>query len=216
MRIIAGKFKGRTIDMPKGIRPTPQKVREALFEILKNRLEGASFLELYCGSGAIGIEAFSRGAENVTFVDNDAKCIGILKKNLRQLDIMDSSTLNIYNMDAIKALGEIKKSCLPFDIVFLDPPYYKDIAKNTLIALSDYDILTCNALVVAEVYKKDILPEEFGRFKKIRTSNYGDTKLEFFTFARHINNGGLSINFKQALVKEKLVKNENSYIPRQF
>ena len=74
MRIIAGKFKGRTIDMPKGIRPTSDKVREALFEILKNKIVGARFLDLYCGSGAVGIEAFSRGANSIALVDNNLRC----------------------------------------------------------------------------------------------------------------------------------------------
>ena len=80
MKIIAGKFKGRIIEMPDSIRPTSDKVREALFEILKARIEGARFLDLYCGSGAMGIEALSRGAKKTVFVDNDHGCISILKK----------------------------------------------------------------------------------------------------------------------------------------
>jgi len=180
MRIIGGKFKGRTIAMPKGIRPTSDKVREALFEILKARIKDSSFLDLYCGGGAIGIEAFSRGAKGTTFVDNGAKCISVLRKNLAQLDILDSSCINIYNKDAIKLPGIFQPKSAVFDIVFLDPPYYRDIAKNTLIAISNCDILARNAILVAEVYKKDILPEEIGILKKFRTSRYGDTNLEFY------------------------------------
>jgi len=177
MHIIGGQFKGRVIEMPKGIKPTSNKAREALFEILKAKIEGSSFLDLYCGSGAIGIEALSRGAKSVTFSDNNPNCIKILKKNLAQLDILNQSIVNIYHKDALKALeahGE------PFDVIFLDPPYYKDIAKNTLMAISNYDILARNTLIVIEIYKKDILPEEIGNLKKFRTSTYGDTKLEFF------------------------------------
>ncbi|MDP8230488.1 MAG: 16S rRNA (guanine(966)-N(2))-methyltransferase RsmD [Candidatus Gorgyraea atricola] len=174
MKIIAGKLKGRVIEMPKGIRPTSDKVREALFEILKDRIEGAAFLDLYCGSGAIGIEAFSRGAKSISFVENDARCIAILKKNISLLQL---SKINIYARDALRWIKENKEA---FDIVFLDPPYYKDMAKKTLIALSDCDILARNALVIIEAYKKDILPEEAGTLKKIRTCKYGDTKLEFY------------------------------------
>ena len=177
MRIISGKFKGRAIDMPKGIRPTSNKAREALFEILKERVEGSNFLDLYSGSGAIGIEAFSRGAKSVTFIDSDPKSIVTLKKNLRQLDILDKSSINIYKKDILRVFGELQAK---FDIVFLDPPYYKDVAKNTLIALSNYAILTRNAIIVTECYKREILPEEVGLLRKIRTSFYGDTKLEFF------------------------------------
>jgi len=180
MRIIAGKLKGRVIEMPKAIRPTSDKVREALFEILKHKIEESSFLDLYCGSGAMGIEAFSRGAKSITFVDNNSNCMKILEKNLTQLGILDLSSIDIYKKDALKTLEVFIGSKRGFDIVFLDPPYYKDIAKNTLIAISDYDILARNAFIVVETYKKDILPEEVGLLKKVRTSLYGDTKLEFF------------------------------------
>lgn len=180
MRIIAGKFNGRSIAMPEGIRPTSNKVREALFEILKDDIKGASFLDLYCGSGAMGIEAFSRGARDITFVDTSFKCMKILKKNLSQLAILDLSSIYILKMDAIRALGVFGRLPRSFDIVFFDPPYYKAMAKNTLIALSNYDILTRNAIVIAEIYKKERLPEKVGLLRKIRASKYGDTKLEFY------------------------------------
>ncbi|MBU1062155.1 MAG: 16S rRNA (guanine(966)-N(2))-methyltransferase RsmD [Candidatus Omnitrophica bacterium] len=180
MRIIAGKFKGRVIEMTKGTRPTSDKVREALFEILKNRIVGARFLDLYCGSGAVGIEAFSRGAKNITFVDNNLRCIAALKENLNQLDIKELYSIHIYKKEVLKALEEFNRLSMTFDVIFLDPPYYKDMARNTLIALSNYDILPPNTVVVAEVYKKEILPETIGFLEKTRISTYGDTKLEFF------------------------------------
>ena len=179
MKIIGGEYKGRIIEMPKGIRPTSDKVREALFEILKARIEGAWFLDLYCGSGAIGIEALSRGAKKTAFVDNDPGSISILKKNLAKLGLARAS-YDIYSKDCINGIHFIRGSGSFFDIVFLDPPYYKELAKNTLIELSDCDILSPNALIIAEVFKKDNLPEEVGIFKKVRTSKYGDTILEFF------------------------------------
>ncbi|MDO8602789.1 MAG: 16S rRNA (guanine(966)-N(2))-methyltransferase RsmD [Candidatus Omnitrophota bacterium] len=188
MRIIAGEYKGRIIEMPKGIRPTSDKVRESLFEILKNRVEGAVFLDLYSGSGAMGIEALSRGAKKVVFIDSSRNCISVLKKNLGMLGTPESS-YDIYSKDCIDGIktlqtGRGRLQSFPagdlFGIVFFDPPYHTDLARNTLIGLSNCDILTPNALVIAEVFKKEGLPEESGIFKKIRSSKYGDTLLEFF------------------------------------
>ncbi|MFC1509588.1 16S rRNA (guanine(966)-N(2))-methyltransferase RsmD [Candidatus Omnitrophota bacterium] len=180
MKIISGRFKSRILCMPKDIRPTSDKVRGAVFEILKDRMEGARFLDLYCGSGAIGVEAFSRGASKVSFVDNDFKCIKALKKNLASLDILDLSSIDIYKKNVLKALREFETKSMSFDVIFLDPPYYKDIAKNTLIGLTECDILARNAIIVAEAYKKEALPDEIGLLRKIRTRKYGDTKLEFY------------------------------------
>jgi len=179
MKIIAGEYKGRAIEMPSGIRPTSGKVREALFEIFKNRIEGAKFLDLYCGSGAMGIEALSRGAEKAVFVDNNHNCVCVLKRNLNKIGISQSS-YDIYNKDCIDILSRGGFQTRPYDIVFLDPPYYVSLAKNTLIELSSCDILTPNALVIAEVFKKESLPKEIGALKKIRSSKYGDTLLEFY------------------------------------
>jgi len=180
MKIIAGRFKSRVMKMPEGIRPTSDKVRGAFFEILKDRIEGANFLDLYCGSGAIGIEAFSRGAKAISFVDNNFQCIRALKKNLALLGISDLSSIEIYNKDVPRALREFYAKSLSFDIVFLDPPYRKELAKNTLIAISDCDILARNVIIVVEAYKKESLPDAAGMLKKVRTYRYGDTKLEFY------------------------------------
>jgi 16S rRNA (guanine(966)-N(2))-methyltransferase RsmD len=179
MKIIGGEYKGRVIDMPDGIRPTSDKVREALFEILKNKIRGACFLDLYCGSGAIGIEALSRGAEKAVFIDNNKACIFVLKKNLDKIGI-SRSLYDIYSKDCIYILSRGGFQTRPYDIVFLDPPYHTGLAKNTLIGLSDCDILSPNAVVIAEVFKKEGLPEKLGAFKKTRSSKYGDTLLEFY------------------------------------
>ena len=179
MKIIAGEYKGRIIDMPKDIRPTSDKVRGALFEILKGRIEGARFLDLYCGSGAIGIEALSRGAKKTAFIDNSYNCLRVLEGNLAKLGI-SKDIYDIYDKDSIKTFDLFQSSGEKFNIVFLDPPYNKDIAKNTLIKLSSCDILTPNAVVIAEIFKKECLPEKIGVLTKIRAYKYGDTLLEFF------------------------------------
>jgi len=123
MRIITGKFKGRLIKMPQGMRPTQDKVREALFDILGG-IEGASFLELFAGSGAVGLEAASQGVKEVVFVENDPTCIKMLKENLSYLPL---TAYRLLPIDAFKAVERLAKEKEKFDIVFLDPPYYKDM-----------------------------------------------------------------------------------------
>lgn len=179
MNIIGGQFRGRVIHMPDDIRPTNNKVRAALFEILKDRIQGAMFLDLYAGSGAIGIEALSRGAKRVDFVENQPKCMAMLNRNLKDLGISQEYS-HIYKSDAARAIKLFSKNRVLFDIIFMDPPYYKDLAKNTLIEISSCDILTANAFVVSEVFKKDFLPDQIGNLKKFRTYRYGDTMLEIF------------------------------------
>lgn len=179
MRIIGGTFKGRIIEMPKDIRPTSDKVREALFEILKSAIEESIFMDLYCGSGAVGIEALSRGAKRVIFVDNNIRSILALKRNIKIFNIAQYS-IDIYTKEVIKFLKAFEKQALEPDIIFLDPPYYRDIAKNTLLELSKCDILTKHALVIVEAFKKDILSERIGNLEKFRSCKYGDTKLEFY------------------------------------
>ncbi len=186
MKIIAGEYKGRIIEMPGGIRPTSDKVRESLFEILKGRIGGAAFLDLYCGSGAVGTEALSRGAEKAAFIDNKPDCVSTLKRNLDKLNI-PKTLYEIYNEDCINILCRGGFQTRPYDIVFLDPPYHIGLAKNTLIELSGCDILTPNAVIIAEVFKKEALPEELGVFRKTRSYKYGDTLLEFYEKHSHIS-----------------------------
>ncbi|MFH1782913.1 MAG: 16S rRNA (guanine(966)-N(2))-methyltransferase RsmD, partial [Candidatus Omnitrophota bacterium] len=184
MKIISGKFRGRVIDMPKDARPTSNKAREALFEILKNDIHGKSFLDLYSGSGAVGLEALSRGAEGISFVDSSQESIKTIRKNITKLNILDSYSIYIYTKNALQAIRDFNKKGARFDIIFMDPPYYKDIAKNTLIEISNYDILTANALIVIELYKKDDLPEKVNFLERFRVSRYGDTKLEFYKICK--------------------------------
>ena len=142
MRIIGGEYRSRQIMMPKGveIRPTQDKVRQAVFNILGD-VNGKVVLELFAGSGAFGIEALSRGAKSVTFVDNNFSCIQTIKSNLESLDI-PHSVYDLIRADAINVLARLGKQEEKFDIVFLDPPYYKGLAKKCLINIDNYDILT--------------------------------------------------------------------------
>jgi len=201
MRIISGKYKGRTIKMPKGIRPTQNKVRKALFDIL-GEINGLSFLELFAGSGAVGFEALSQGAKEVVFVEKDRKCIEKIEENLSVLAFSRSRVLALDALVAIKQLGESGEK---LDIIFLDPPYYKrkvprhhasrssagdsgskvavmgeSLSKKTLQTLGAYDILAPNGFIVVQHFKKDNLPDRLGDLVLFKQARYGDTILSFY------------------------------------
>ena len=176
MRITTGKYKARNIKMPKGIRPTQNKVRKALFDILGD-IEGLSFLELFAGSGAVGLEAISRGVGTLALVEYNRDCLLAMRKNIESLKVKACS---IYPQEANAAIIALHKESRKFDIIFLDPPYYKDMAKKTLQTLSAYDILAPNGLVVVQHFKKDNLPKTLGVFVLFKQNIYGDSMLTFY------------------------------------
>jgi len=175
MRIIGGEYKSRSIAMPRGVemRPTQDKVREALFNILGD-IAGKKVLELFAGSGAFGIEAISRGAASVTFVDNNFCCIKTIKSNLESLGVPDSK-YNIIKADALKFPAKAANNHEMYDIIFLDPPYYRDMAKKCLINIYYYDIVSPVGLVIVEHFKKDALSVELERLVFVDERRYGDT-----------------------------------------
>lgn len=176
MKISSGEYKGRVIKGPKHIRPTQGKVRKALFDILGD-ISGLSFLELFAGSGAVGFEAVSRGAAELTLVEYNRDCLQAIRKNIESMKIKACS---LYPHEARQALEMLYKEGRKFDIVFLDPPYYNEEAKKTLKALGGCDILAGNALVIVQHFKKDLLPEAAGGLTLIRQRRYGDTVLSFY------------------------------------
>jgi 16S rRNA (guanine(966)-N(2))-methyltransferase RsmD len=180
MRIIGGEYKSRPIMMPKGvdIRPTQDKVREAVFNILGD-ISGKSVLELFAGSGAFGIEAISRGARSAAFVDNNFRCAQTIRANLESLGV-DGSRYDIIKSDAIGVMSRLVKSEERFDIVFLDPPYYRDMAKKCLISIDSYDIVSPTGLIIVEHFKKDALDVELERFLFLDERRYGDTLITMY------------------------------------
>ncbi|MFH0763132.1 MAG: 16S rRNA (guanine(966)-N(2))-methyltransferase RsmD [Candidatus Omnitrophota bacterium] len=176
MRIISGRYKGRAIKAPKAIRPTQGRVREALFDILGD-IEGLSFLELFAGSGAVGFEALSRGASELALVESNHDCLAAIRNNIESLKI---KACNLYPREAESALAALHKEERKFDIIFLDPPYYKGMSKKILQALGHYDILNQYGLIVVQHFKKDVLPEASGGLTLFRQNRYGDTVLSFY------------------------------------
>ncbi len=180
MKIIGGEFRGRRLKTLKSVkmRPTPMRVKEALFNILGNRIVGSSFLDLYAGSGQMGIEALSRGAKEVIFVDNHFAAIRLIHTNLGFL--YSGKGLKIPWNNVLRAIGNLSREKKRFDIIFLDPPYESRLVKNTLQALAKSDILKTTTLVIAEHHKFLTLDKEIGSLERVRQERYGDTVLTFY------------------------------------
>jgi len=180
MRIISGKYRGNSIYIPKDIRPTQEKVRKTLFDVLGD-IQELSFLELYAGSGAIGMEAVSRGVGKLVLVENNRQCLMIIKKNIELLKV---KACELYPKEAISAIKYLYSQEIKFDIIFMDPPYYQEMAKKTLQAIVDHDILTPYGLIVVEHFKKDDLPEKIGDLALFKQVVCSDTLLSFFKKAQ--------------------------------
>lgn len=189
MKVLGGKFRGRNIYMPEDIRPTQNVVRKAVFDIIGHDWDGFSVLELFAGSGAVGIEALSRGAEHCTFVEKDPKSSEIITENLQRVGIatteislssVDSGLYSIIQSDAFATIKQLSGQKKTFDIVFIDPPYGRDLAKKSLKTIGAYDILHSNSTLVLQHDKKEILPEDSGRFSIVKQKNYGGSVLSIY------------------------------------
>src|SRR5262245_1217221 len=183
MRIIAGKYRGRKLKSPPSqhTRPTSDRLRETLFNILAPRIEGARVLDLCAGTGAVGIEALSRAAEQVTFVDQSRKMCALIESNVAALQI-DDDQVELVAADAVEFLRKrMKKAAPPFDFVFFDPPYSGDYESVLDCLGRNRQMLADDAIVVVEHYKKRALAESFGDLRRYREVKQGDSILSFFS-----------------------------------
>jgi 16S rRNA (guanine966-N2)-methyltransferase len=187
MRIIAGKYRSRILKSPKGdaLRPTSDRLRETLFNVLGPVVAGSRFLDVFAGTGAVGIEALSRGAAHVTFIENHAPAAKLIRQNLDSLKIATG-----YTILAAAALAALQKlasrhtpSTPPYDFVFVDPPY---AAHNDYIRILEFlgssssAFLSPNAAVIFEHHHKFQLPESAGQLTRTRLLKQGDATLTFF------------------------------------
>ncbi len=185
MRIIAGSFRSRSLQAPAGLatRPTSDRLRETLFNVLAPRIEGASFLDLYAGSGAVGMEALSRGAAQATFVERAPAALSVLRANLARLGL--SAGFRIHP-GVVGAWLRKEKSGTPFDLVFLDPPYdagQEYAATLGLLGGAAAGRLAAGALVIAEHRRKERLEDRFGNLERTRLLVQGDASLSFYSAA---------------------------------
>jgi 16S rRNA (guanine966-N2)-methyltransferase len=177
MRVISGQYKGRNIQVPNGIRPTEDRVKKAFFDIMGD-VSGLSCLELFAGSGSVGLEALSLGASQVVFVEISRVCVKAIQENIRVFGLENSA--QVIAKDSLQAIKQLCAGQKRFDLIFLDPPYYKGIAEKALQTLADCDILTTSGYVGVQHFKKDPLPEQQGSLSRFRQSKYGDSVLSFY------------------------------------
>ena len=180
MRIIAGEFRGRVIKSPTGARtrPTSDRLRETLFNVLAPKIEGARFLDLCAGTGAIGMEALSRGAEHVTFVDRSRKACALIEENLDLLQIPEDST-DIQALSAENFVGRTHPQ--KWDIAFYDPPYDTDYSIVLFEFGSENDrMLNPDGVLIAEHHTKHTLPDMVRMIRRWRILKQGETSLSFY------------------------------------
>jgi len=178
MRITGGIGRGRRLKAPAGsrVRPTSDKVKQALFNILGERVADASFLDLYAGAGGIGLEALSRGAKQAVFVDVSRDSLDSIRHNVELLGFGERAQVVLAKADAF-----LKKLPGPYDIIFLDPPYVDELLP-LLELIAQEGILAQDAVVVAEHFKKQPSPGRAGGLTLYREAKYGDTVLAFYSF----------------------------------
>lgn len=185
MRVISGKYRSRPLQSLRGvdIRPTSDRLRETLFNVLTagnpDALAGSVWLDLFAGTGAIGIEALSRGARYVHFVESSGSAAHAIRKNLRCLGVKDS--FRIVQQELPHALSRIEWDHVIADVVFIDPPYrMQDLYINTLQALAESPLIGAKSLVIAEHEKKFDPGQEFGALRRSRRLVQGSTTLSFY------------------------------------
>lgn len=190
MQIIAGKFKGHKINAPKGseTRPTSGRLRETVFNILQNEIEGTHFLDLFAGSGAMGLEALSRGAAKATFVDQNRTSIRTIEKNIERLALKDQA--NLICDEVLKTLAFFHKTRQQFDLIFVDPPYAlvgksieetPPLSSKVLSAIDQYQLLAPGGILLIEESKHidlETIPLQHLAFKNKRST--GKTTLTQF------------------------------------
>ncbi len=189
MRVIAGQAKGTKLVSIKSsqVRPTLDQVRETLFNILGHDLSGEYFLDWFGGSGAVGIEALSRGAKKVVWVENNRQSQDLIYANLKKcrFENNDKGGLSYFawellKMGALQALPILEKKSLKFDVIYIDPPFADNLYEKCLIGLSRSQLLKKESLIVVEHHNKNILQDIYGRLFRSDQRQSGDTSLSFY------------------------------------
>jgi 16S rRNA (guanine966-N2)-methyltransferase len=179
MRVITGKYRGRVLKGPKhqGLRPTADRVKEALFNIIGPRINAAAFLDLFAGAGGIGIEALSRGANSVVFVDANPVSVKLLQSNLHFIEPEDN--LRVIHAEAAKALNILSREQSRFDLIFLDPPFAAGLLEPSIQTIFAENLLKNTGLLIAEHARKFAFAVDFPGV--LETRHYGEVSLTLFS-----------------------------------
>jgi len=187
MRVIGGAARGRRLKVPKGqaIRPTAARVKESLFNILPHDFSGLRVLDLYAGSGNVSIEALSRGAENAILIDESPRSAAVIRENLHRLGL--SERAQVWTAPVTRSLRKLSKSGERFDLIFLDPPYDRELVGTTLKLISECSLLKDAGRVVAEHSAREAVKSQYDHLALNDQRRYGDTLLSFFVIAASTN-----------------------------
>ncbi|MFA5515528.1 MAG: 16S rRNA (guanine(966)-N(2))-methyltransferase RsmD [Desulfuromonadales bacterium] len=185
MRIVSGTAKGKNLASFTGrqIRPTSDRVRESIFNILYSHLgpcAGKSVLDLFAGTGAMAIEALSRGARRAVLVDSGQQAAQLIPANLRACRLDEKAVF--HRSGVLETLPRLKPE--RFDLIFLDPPYGQGLAAGTIQAIADHDLLTPDGILCAETAREEEVPEQAGPLEWLQTRRYGATSVHFFALLR--------------------------------
>jgi 16S rRNA (guanine(966)-N(2))-methyltransferase RsmD len=187
MRVIAGKFKGRRLATPKNmtVRPTTDRVKESVFSILREHVINTRFLDLCAGTGNIGIEALSRGAKQVTFLEQNLKCLRLIERNLQACGLETSDPkVQLIRRDVTKGIVTLRMQDEAFELIYFDPPYSAEIYIRCLMQISDACILQSTGMLLVEHHKHTELPLDIGSLRCNRQKQYGDTCVSFYRYTK--------------------------------
>jgi 16S rRNA (guanine966-N2)-methyltransferase len=181
MRIISGTSKGRKLITPRNhsLRPTSDRVKESIFNTLQSKIEGKVVLDLFAGTGNLGIEALSRGAKKTVFVEKGRQALRLIQRNLNLLGLKERS--EIFPKDANLAIGILKQKGESFDLILMDPPYEKGLIQKTLTRLNSDQIFHKDSILVVEHNRRESLPRTLDGWNLIRQRRIGETVISFLT-----------------------------------
>lgn len=180
MHVIAGSAKGRKLKSLPGLstRPILARIKKSLFDIIRLKISEALFLDLFAGTGAVGIEALSRGAKQCVFIEKDTHAAAIIKENLFLTGLSAKGQVLVGNVfDMVRGLGQ------SYDLIFIGPPYKVHLVADTVAAVERYKLLKSDGLIIAQHHGKEDVPVAVGMLHLIRQEKYGDTRLSFYSAA---------------------------------
>ena len=177
MRIITGIYRGRKLSSPKdlSVRPTSDRVKEAIFSMISDDIPGSNVLDVFAGTGSLGLEALSRGAKHCYFMDNERNSVWLIKENIKHCGAENESTLLVG--DFKYSLTRIKE---PINLAFLDPPYEGKLLEEALSKVSEEGFMAPGGLVVTEHGSKNIMPENIGSLEKLKEKKYGSVHVTIY------------------------------------
>ena len=184
MRVIAGKYRGKRLSAPKGdnVRPTTDRIKETVFNILQFKIAGARCLDLFAGTGNLGLESWSRGAEGITFIDESKESLRLVQANITKCKADKDCT--VIKGNAVNVIERLYKQGKTFDFAFCDPPYNKGWIAKIITALNTYPVLNHGGYLVVERAVHEVLEDMPAAFELVRSEKYGETIVDFVYYNR--------------------------------